>query len=279
MSDLFDRTALTSGDAVAVRCGGLSVTYRELDERANRLARLLVAQGVGPETLVAVAMARSIDLMVALLAVVKAGGGYVPVDSTSPVNRVDFVLRDARPKCVLTTRADGDYIRDSDEIADSEIPVIAVDDPVILDALHRFSPLAVTDRDRLLPLRPESVAYVIYTSGGSTGRPKGGVQVSHRSVVTLLANTRALFGFDSGDVWTMFHSEAFDFSVWEMWGALAHGGRLVLVDYFTARSPEAFLELLRHERVTVLNQTPTAFYQLAEATGLPGGVRPCHCAT
>ena len=269
LSDLFDRTALTSGAAVAVRCGGLSVTYRELDERANRLARLLVAQGVGPETLVAVAMARSIDLMVALLAVVKAGGGYVPVDSTSPVNRVDFVLRDARPKCVLTTRADGDYIRDSDAIADSEIPVIAVDDPVILDALHRFSPLAVTDRDRLLPLRPESVAYVIYTSG-STGRPKG-VQVSHRSVVTLLANTRALFGFGSGDVWTMFHSEAFDFSVWEMWGALAHGGRLVLVDYFTARSPEAFLELLRHERVTVLNQTPTAFYQLAEADRLTGG--------
>ncbi|MCJ0946757.1 amino acid adenylation domain-containing protein [Rhodococcus sp. ARC_M8] len=269
LSDLFDRTALTSGAAVAVRCGGLSVTYRELDERANRLARLLVAQGVGPETLVAVAMARSIDLMVALLAVVKAGGGYVPVDSTSPVNRVDFVLRDARPKCVLTTRADGDYIRDSDAIADSEIPVIAVDDPVILDALHRFSPLAVTDRDRLLPLRPESVAYVIYTSG-STGRPKG-VQVSHRSVVTLLANTRALFGFGSGDVWTMFHSEAFDFSVWEMWGALAHGGRLVLVDYFTARSPEAFLELLRHERVTVLNQTPTAFYQLAEADRLAGG--------
>jgi amino acid adenylation domain-containing protein/non-ribosomal peptide synthase protein (TIGR01720 family) len=269
LSDLFDRTALTSGDAVAVRCGGLSVTYRELDERANRLARLLVAQGVGPETLVAVAMARSIDLMVALLAVVKAGCGYVPVDSTSPVNRVDFVLRDARPKCVLTTRADGAYIRDSDAIADSEIPVIAVDDPVILDALHRFSPLAVTDRDRLLPLRPESVAYVIYTSG-STGRPKG-VQVSHRSVVTLLANTRALFGFGSGDVWTMFHSEAFDFSVWEMWGALAHGGRLVLVDYFTARSPEAFLELLRHERVTVLNQTPTAFYQLAEADRLTGG--------
>ncbi|WP_235169537.1 amino acid adenylation domain-containing protein [Rhodococcus erythropolis] len=269
LSDLFDRTVRTSGDAVALRSGGLSVTYRELDERANRLARLLVAQGVMPETLVAVAMARSIDLMVALLAVVKAGAGYIPVDLTSPVDRVDFVLRDSAPKCVLTTRADGDDIRDSDAVADNEIPVIAVDDQAIRVALHRFSPLPVTDRDRLRPLRPESVAYVIYTSG-STGRPKG-VQVSHRNVVTLLANTRELFGFDSGDVWTMFHSEAFDFSVWEMWGALAHGGRLVLVDYFTARSPEAFLELLRHERVTVLNQTPTAFYQLAEADGLTGG--------
>ncbi|MGF0248160.1 amino acid adenylation domain-containing protein, partial [Rhodococcus erythropolis] len=263
LSDLFDRAVLTSGDAVAVRCDGLSVTYRELDERANRLARLLVAQGVVPETLVAVAMTRSIDLVVALLAVVKAGGGYLPVDLTSPVDRVDFVLRDCAPKCVLTTGADGADIRDSDAIADNEIPVIAVDDPAILEALLRSSPFPVTDQDRLLPLRPDSVAYVIYTSG-STGRPKG-VQVSHRSVVTLLANTRALFGFDSGDVWTMFHSEAFDFSVWEMWGALAHGGRLVLVDYFTARSPGAFLELLRHERVTVLNQTPTAFYQLAEA--------------
>ncbi|MFE5879253.1 amino acid adenylation domain-containing protein, partial [Rhodococcus sp. NPDC056506] len=263
LSDLFDRAVLTSGDAVAVRCDGQSVTYRELDERANRLARLLVAQGVVPETLVAVAMTPSFELLVALLAVVKSGGGYLPVDVTSPLERVSFVLRDAAPLCVLTTTAGGD------DVGDSGVPVIVVDSADTRDALQRFSPLPVTDEDRLLPLRPDSVAYVIYTSG-STGRPKG-VQVPHRSIVTLLANTRALFGFARGDVWTMFHSAAFDFSVWEMWGALAHGGRLVLVDYFTARSPEAFLELLRQDRVTVLNQTPTAFYQLAEADRRTGG--------
>ncbi len=114
----------------------------------------------------------------------------------------------------------------------------------------------------MTPLDSSSVAYVIYTSG-STGRPKG-VVVSHRNVLTLFANTQPLYGFDENDVWTMFHSYAFDFSVWELWGPLLYGGRLVVVDYYTARSPEMFHELLRNEQVTVLNQTPTAFYQLAE---------------
>ncbi|MFC0449395.1 amino acid adenylation domain-containing protein, partial [Rhodococcus jostii] len=263
LADLFDRAVEARGDAVAVRCEDSSVTYRELDEQANRLARLLVARGVGPEALVAVGMARSIDLVVALLAVMKSGAGYLPVDVASPTERLTFLLDDARPSCVLTTTADARAV----DFAD--VPVIVVDGPETRDAVQRFSSRPMTDEDRRLPLHPDSVAYVIYTSG-STGRPKG-VQVSHRNVVTLLANTQALFGFGPDDVWTMFHSAAFDFSVWEMWGALAHGGRLVLVDYFTARSPEKFLELLRDERVTVVNQTPTAFSQLAEADRLAGG--------
>ncbi|MFZ2173425.1 MAG: amino acid adenylation domain-containing protein, partial [Rhodococcus sp. (in: high G+C Gram-positive bacteria)] len=262
LAELFDQAVASAGDAVAVRCDGSSVTYRELDERANRLARLLVTQGVGPETLVAVGMTRSIDLVAALLAVVKSGAGYLPVDAASPTERLALILGDARPMCALTTAADAHLLHSTD------VPVLVVDDPETLKAVQRFSPLPVTDDDRRRPLHPDSVAYVIYTSG-STGRPKG-VQVSHRNVVTLLTNTRMLFGFGPADVWTMFHSAAFDFSVWEMWGALAHGGRLVLVDYYTARSPEKFLELLRDERVTVVNQTPTAFYQLAEADRLAG---------
>jgi amino acid adenylation domain-containing protein/non-ribosomal peptide synthase protein (TIGR01720 family) len=260
--DLFDRSVALAGDAVAVSCDGNAVTYRELDERANRLARLLVARGVGAETLVAVAMTRSVDLVVALLAVVKAGAGYLPMDVASPTQRLEFLLSDAAPACALTT------IEDSGALESSIVPMIVVDSHDTVTALQQFSPLPVTDADRLRPLHPDSVAYVIYTSG-STGRPKG-VQVAHCNVVTLLANTQALYKFGENDVWTMFHSAAFDFSVWEMWGALAHGGRLVLVDYFTARSPEAFLELLQRERVTVLNQTPTAFYQLAQADRLAG---------
>ncbi|MDV6241555.1 non-ribosomal peptide synthetase, partial [Rhodococcus opacus] len=261
--DAFDRMVASAGDAVAVRCDDASVTYRELDDRANRLARLLVEQGAAAENLVAVGMTRSIDLVVALLAVVKSGAGYLPVDVASPAERLAFLLGDARPKCVLTTTADAETFRGAG------VPVVVVDDPETVTALQRLSSLPVTDTDRRAPLHLDSVAYLIYTSG-STGQPKG-VQVSHRNVITLLANTQTLFGFGPADVWTMFHSAAFDFSVWEMWGALAHGGRLVLVDYFTARSPARFLELLRDEAVTVVNQTPTAFYQLAEADRLAGG--------
>ncbi|MBF6341897.1 AMP-binding protein, partial [Nocardia abscessus] len=117
--------------------------------------------------------------------------------------------------------------------------------------------------ERVARLRPDNLAYVIYTSG-STGVPKG-VGVAHRNVVELFANTQPLFGFDETDVWTLFHSFAFDFSVWELWCALAHGGSVVVVDYVTSRSPEQLRELLVRERVTVLNQTPSAFYQLVEA--------------
>ena len=108
-----------------------------------------------------------------------------------------------------------------------------------------------------------NLAYVIYTSG-STGKPKG-VLVTHQNIVRLLAQTQGWFQFDERDVWTLFHSYAFDFSVWEIWGALNHGGRLVVVPYNVSRSPEAFCELLRVQQVTVLNQTPSAFRQLMQA--------------
>ncbi|MCX5046721.1 non-ribosomal peptide synthase/polyketide synthase [Aldersonia sp. NBC_00410] len=237
--------------AVAVVFGADRLTYGELGVRANRLARYLIAQGVGPESLVGVALPRSLDVVVAMLAVVQAGAGYVPLDPSYPVERIAYVVGDSAPVCVISWSG-----------CEHEFAGTTVIDIDTLD-LSAVSGEPISDAERTALLRPEHVAYVIYTSG-STGRPKG-VAVAHRNVVELMAGTEELYGFGAGDVWTMFHSVAFDFSVWELWGPLLTGGRLVVVDYYTSRSPAQFLELVAAEGVTVLNQTPSAFYQFAEA--------------
>ncbi|MFF0532461.1 non-ribosomal peptide synthase/polyketide synthase [Nocardia amikacinitolerans] len=250
--DRFRRAAAVDPAAVAVRAGEDTLTYGELSAKANRLARRLIAAGVGPESLVAVALPRSVELVVALLAVLEAGGAYLPIDPDYPADRIEYMIDDARPVCAVgsaTTGLPRDWFGG---------PVLDVDAD-----LESVSAEPLTDADRRAPLHPAQTAYVIYTSG-STGRPKG-VVVPHRNVLRLLDNTRRHFEFGPSDVWTMFHSYAFDFSVWELWGALLYGGELVVVDYFTSRSPEQFRRLLVEREVTVLNQTPSAFYQLIAA--------------
>jgi len=231
-------------DATALVLGSERVTYEALNRRANRLARRLQAAGVGPEVLVGLSTSRSCEMLTGLLAILKAGGAYLPLDLDYPTERLAFMLADARPTLLLTLTTD-----------ETHLP--RFDGQVLhLDGADEASE-AWPDDD--LPEAPamDDLAYVIYTSG-STGAPKG-VQVTHRNMARLFTATEAWFGFDERDVWTLFHSCAFDFSVWEIWGALAHGGRLVIVPYETSRSPESFLRLLQDEGVTVLNQTPSAF--------------------
>ncbi|WP_224282082.1 non-ribosomal peptide synthetase, partial [Streptomyces sp. LS1784] len=248
LTALFERQVRADPAAVALTDGEAALTYGELNARANRLAHALIDRGVGPERLVALALPRSADLVVAVLAVLKAGAAYVPVDPRYPAARIAYLLRDTRPSLLLTTSGIG------------ELPGAEPVDRLLLDALDLGGR---PDTDPQVSVEPGHAAYVIHTSG-STGNPKG-VVVPHRNVVRLFGTTRALFGFTAEDVWTLFHSYAFDFSVWELWGALLHGGRLVVVDHETSRSPHRFLELLARERVTVLNQTPSAFYQLMQA--------------
>ncbi|WP_185149035.1 non-ribosomal peptide synthetase [Streptomyces sp. Ag109_O5-1] len=260
---LFAAQVACTPDAVAVVFEGVRLSYREVDERSSRLARLLIGRGVGPESLVGVLMERSPDLVVALLAVLKAGGAYVPIDPDYPVERIAGTLHDAAPIAVLTTAQIAGQVAEQVGAGFGVGTWVVVDDPQVRAELAGLDGGAVTDGDRRGALLPDHPAYVIYTSG-STGRPKG-VAVPHVNVVSLFAGTDEWFGFGADDVWTWFHSYAFDFSVWELWGALLHGGRLVVVPFAVSRAPREFLELLVRERVTVLNQTPSAFYQLMRA--------------
>ncbi|MFE7593340.1 amino acid adenylation domain-containing protein, partial [Kitasatospora sp. NPDC057512] len=247
LPELFRARAAEQPDAVAVVDGPTTLTYGELDARANRLAHALIARGIGPEDLVALALPRSAELVVAVLAVLKSGAAYLPIDPDYPVARIAYLLTDARPALLLTTSG-------------VDLPGTDGPDRLLLDA---GEPAGLPEHDPGVTVDPRNAAYVIYTSG-STGRPKG-VVVPHANVVRLFDATRELFGFGAEDVWTLFHSYAFDFSVWELWGPLLHGGRLVVVPFEDSRSPERFLRLLADERVTVLNQTPSAFYQLMRA--------------
>jgi amino acid adenylation domain-containing protein len=250
LHERFDEVAARQPERTAVTCGDTALTYAELRDRANSLAARLAALGVAPESLVAVCLERSVDMVVSLLAVLKAGAAYLPLDPAYPAERLAFMLDDAAPAALIARGESRD-----------RLGAVVARLPFLTPEEGRESP-ALTARRAALP---ENLAYVIYTSG-STGRPKG-VQVTHAQASRLFTVTRDLFDFGPDDVWTLFHSYAFDFSVWEIWGALLHGARLVVVPQETAWSSAAFRELLAREEVTVLNQTPSAFAPLARLEG------------
>ncbi|WP_121643203.1 amino acid adenylation domain-containing protein [Bacillus vallismortis] len=258
LPEQFEKQAALSPDAIAVVYEDQALRYAELNERANRLARMLISEGVGPEQFVALALPRSLEMAVGLLAVLKAGAAYLPLDPDYPADRIAFMLKDAQPAFIMTNIKAAAHIPPAENV-----PRIILDDPELAEKLNRYPAENPNNTDRIQPLSPLNTAYVIYTSG-STGVPKG-VMIPHQNVTRLFAATDHWFHFSSDDIWTMFHSYAFDFSVWEIWGPLLHGGRLVIVPHHVSRSPESFLRLLVKEGVTVLNQTPSAFYQMMQA--------------
>ena len=247
---LVEQQAQRTPGAVAVVYESQSLTYSELNQRANQLAHFLRKLGVGPDVLVAMCMERSLEMLVGILGVLKAGGAYLPLDLSYPPERLAFMIEDANPPIVLTQEALVERLpKHGAKIVrlDSDWPAIATE----------------SGENPEGGSTPDNLAYIIYTSG-STGKPKGCL-VTHFNVVRLFQATWNWYKFDEHDVWSMFHSYAFDFTVWEIWGALFYGGRVVVVPFLVSRSPEAFYKLLHDERVTVLNQTPSAFRQLIQA--------------
>ncbi|MHA6323671.1 non-ribosomal peptide synthetase [Roseivivax sp. CAU 1753] len=250
----FEEQVRKSPDAIAVSDGGAQWSYRALNRRANQLARHLCKMGVGAETCVGLYLDRGPNLIIAMLAVLKASGAYVPLDPALKSDRTNAIIADAGLSLVLTADAHREAL------------VGRGDGPSIL-SLDDALPSMTQEMPEDLPgtALADNLAYVIYTSG-STGRPKG-VGVSHANVAHLMRAARDLYDCDSKDTWSLFHSAAFDFSVWEIWGALLQGGRLAIVSHLTARDPEAVVDLIARERVTMLNQTPSAFTQLANVLG------------
>jgi amino acid adenylation domain-containing protein len=249
---LFQYQVEKTPGSTAVEYENRRLTYGELNDASNRLARVLKRKGVTVDTIVGLMVEPSLEMAAAILAILKAGGAYMPIDSEFPRDRVIYMLADSSTSILLTTAG---------AFAKYAFTAFRSLEITVMDEWEET--LSRESRENLQPVnRPNDLAYVLYTSGTS-GKPKG-VMIEHKNVVALMFHDNYRFDFSGSDVWTMFHAYNFDFSVWEMYGPLLHGGKLILISKMTARDPGRFFKILEEKGVTVLNQTPPAFYNLID---------------
>ncbi len=247
--ELFESRAIKQPSEVALCYEGQTLTYQELNQRANQLAHFLIELGVGPGDLIGICQVRSFDMVIAILAVLKVGATYVPIDPITPLQRLATIINAAKPRLILIHQLTGESIT---------LPI------TLINVSHEKY---LIERQPVTNVKVDTtkidLAYVIFTSG-TTGVPNG-VSIQHRNLINLMQAAEQVYNFDAKDIWSLFHSYAFDFSVWEIWGALAFGGKLVIIPYYVSRTPNEFFKLIADEQVTILNQTPAAFYQFIEA--------------
>ncbi|MEN5196994.1 amino acid adenylation domain-containing protein [Sphingobacterium faecium] len=243
---------------IAIEFNDYQITYIELERESNELANFLIARGLTRGAIVAILLGRDINAIISILAVIKAGGIYLPIDINSSQGRINYILNDSSAEFIISQS------EISNKLLNSQLEILLKNTNREIICLDRFSNeiKRFTDKPVNVNVFPTDLAYIIYTSGTS-GKPKGTL-IEHENVVRLLFNDRFQFDFDSSDTWSLFHALNFDFSVWEMYGALLTGAKLILVPENTTKDPEAFLELIRRRNITVLNQTPQAFYSLSE---------------
>ncbi|PYP93108.1 MAG: hypothetical protein DMG65_01930 [Candidatus Angelobacter sp. Gp1-AA117] len=247
----FEQHVRQSPEATALRVEGRSLNYGTLNAMANQVAHALLARGIGQEMVVGICVERNKWMIMAILATLKAGAAYLPLNHEYPSERLAYMLADAGAAFILTEEAT------AEKLLNQAVPMMFVD-------RERREWEVQSTKDPAIRVYESNLAYIIYTSG-STGQPKG-VMVQHGNLSGLLSTADTYFSFRPDDRWTMFHLYSFDFSVWEIWGALAYGGTLVIVSAEARRSPREFYKLLREEQISILSQVPSSFYQLLEET-------------
>lgn len=269
ISELFESQVFKGPENTALVFEGQKISYNHLNQKSNQLARFIRNQYLAKtgkeltsDTLVALCLDRSPELVIGILAVLKAGGGYVPIDPGYPQDRIDYLLEDTHAELVLSKRHLVE--REKLDFPENKLLIVDLDESFFLSEISSNLPVYGRGQD---------LAYVIYTSG-TTGRPKGVMQ-THHNVIRLFTSSDHLFGFDEKDVWTLFHSYVFDFSVWELWGALLYGGKLVVVSNEQTKDLLRFHHICTTEKVTVLNQTPSAFYQFLQIASQADTSRLC----